>query len=279
MFHDDDLARLGRRPERIARDAVQATARGDVAPGAADPDARRGVRGVRARDAGERGAEGAGPRPPAIGALVERVAAIVAARGRGRARAGVVVQPHGGRAWMRRLPARPARGCCSSARRRCRCGGPGRRRCCARRAAPGAGALHAGAGRRPGSAAATWSTSGPSTSRRAVAACRDMRVDGMITNDPARPRRRARAPENDDAAPGTGPRRSSDPRPVLCGLRRQEGLQLGQRDLVHRDVLGVVAAARADAREPAGLEKGDHLVADTDRDRPLEQRHACSRRR
>src|SRR4051812_7423728 len=60
---------------------------------------------------------------------------------------------------------------------------------------------------------------------------------------------------------------------ALRPLRREERVDARDRHLVDRDVLGVVAAARPDARQAAGIEERDDLVTDADRDRTLEERH------
>ena len=162
-----------RRPERIA-DTSFAVLRGvTLASGASDPDARRGVRGVRARPAGQRRAEGAEPRPVGARAAGRR-ASRRSSRAPARARACWCRRSTrwAVRLWMRRAAGRarrPAVRARSAAAAAARLGGAA---AAPVRAAPGDGALHAGARGRLARAAATWSTSGPSTTRRRCAACR-----------------------------------------------------------------------------------------------------------
>ena len=83
----------------------------------------------------------------------------------------------------------------------------------------------------------------------------------IITNDPAAPARAAGkrpTPATPQRRRGTGRRRSSGRcrGPSRCCAARN-ACQLRERHLVHGDVLGVVAAARADAREAPGVEERD----------------------
>ena len=108
---------------------------------------------MRARPAGQRRAEGRRAAVArSLAPLVDRVAAIVERAGAGGRVLVSSFHPWAVRLWMRRAAGRAAPACCSSAKRRCRCAAPGRRRCCARSRSSGAGAVHAGARDRAGTA-------------------------------------------------------------------------------------------------------------------------------
>ena len=169
VFHDDDLARLGQRPERIADTSFAALRAVTLASGARHTDARRGVRGVRPGHAGQRRAQGS-----------EAVASPRSRRWSTASR--TIVDAHGRRAPRVLVSSfhplavavvdaagagRPARACCSSAKSPL----PLRRAWAAALLRPFA--LHPErrlvqrrSAWRAGSDAATWSTSGPSTTRR-----------------------------------------------------------------------------------------------------------------
>ena len=187
VFHDDDLVRLGQRPERIADTSFAVLRAAKLTSGARIPTL-------------EEVFEACGPemlvnmelkvpnRGPAVAPLVDGVAAIVARTGTGARVLVSSFHPLAVRSWMRRSRPSP-RACCSSANRRCRCGGPGRRRCCARsRSTPrscSARAERVSAWQRRGYMVNVWTVDDAA----AIAACRRMRVDGIITNDPPGPAR------------------------------------------------------------------------------------------
>jgi glycerophosphoryl diester phosphodiesterase len=123
-----------------------------------------------------------------VAALVDRVATIIERAGAGARVLVSSFHPSAVRAWMRRLPAvpagllfehqsaRPLRGAWAAAVLRPFALHPEIVLCSTARVA----AWH-----RRGYMVNTWTVDDPP----AIAACRDMRVDGIITNDPARTRR------------------------------------------------------------------------------------------
>ncbi len=188
VFHDDDLRRLAGRPERIAALPYRLLREVRLAPGGAIPTLEEAFaacgpdllvnvelkveRGRSARDGGA-GRCGGVRRPPA-GGRVRGCWCRPSTRG-----------PCGsGRGASPRCPS----ACSSNATRCCRCAGPGWRRpfarwrytpswCCAR-------PQRVAGWKRRGYMVNVWTVDDPA----ALAACRRMGIDAVITNDPARSR-------------------------------------------------------------------------------------------
>jgi glycerophosphoryl diester phosphodiesterase len=187
VFHDDDLVRLGNRPERVADTAFPLLRAVTLGSGARIPTL-------------EEVFEACGPdmlvnvelKVPShafapVAALVDAVAAIVERAGAGPRVLVSSFHPMAVWSWMRRLPAVPVgllfehqsalplRGAWAAALLRPRALHPEIVLCSAGRVE----AWH-----RRGYMVNVWTVDDPG----AIAACRDMRVDGIITNDPARTR-------------------------------------------------------------------------------------------
>jgi glycerophosphoryl diester phosphodiesterase len=187
VFHDDDLTRLGRRPERVANTAFAVLRGVTLASGARIPTL-------------EEVFEACGPdllvnielKVPSraftpVAALADRVATIVERAGAGPRVLVSSFHPLAVRAWMRRQPkipagllfehqsALPLRGAWAAPLLRPFALHPESVLCNAARVA----AWH-----RRGYMVNVWTVDDPP----AIAACRAMRVDGIITNDPVRAR-------------------------------------------------------------------------------------------
>jgi glycerophosphoryl diester phosphodiesterase len=187
VFHDDDLARLAGRPERIASLSRQEL-RGVLLPGGERIpllSEALDVTGPELLVNVELKAAGLGP--GAIAILVERVAAAVADAGAGSRVLVSSFNPLAVRAWMRKVPS-VAAGLLFEREAPL----PLRRGWAARWLRPAA--LHpelvlctparVAAWQRRGYMVNVWTVDGP----EAVGACRAMGVDAVITNDPARTR-------------------------------------------------------------------------------------------
>jgi glycerophosphoryl diester phosphodiesterase len=187
VFHDDDLTRLGNRPDRVRETAFAALRAATLAGGARIPTL-------------EEVFEACGPEMlvnvelkvpehafAPVDPLVDRVATIVQRAGAAHRVLVSSFHPMAVRSWMRRLPSVPA-GLLFEHQSAL----PLRRAWAAPLLRPFA--LHpelvlCSAGRvaswhRRGYMVNVWTVDDPP----AIAACRDMRVDGIITNDPARTR-------------------------------------------------------------------------------------------
>ncbi len=191
VFHDDDLARLGGRPERIG-DLPYRTLRDVKLPGGApSPRWRR-----RWRPAGPTCWSTSSSRRTSSARGRDRRAGRGGGRGRSRgptaprARPGVVVQSARGPP-LDAARAGGARGAALRARSRCcRCGAPGRPPGCGRARSTPSSSLCTP--ERVARLAAARLHGQRLDRRRAgrARACRRMGVDGVITNDPARDARR-----------------------------------------------------------------------------------------
>ena len=187
VFHDDDLARLGHRPERIADTPFGVLRQVRLASGEAIPTLDEVF-------------EACGPdmlvnvelKIPAGGAatiapLVDGVAAIVARAGAGARVLVSSFNPWAVRLWMRRAPGVPAGLLFERASSL-----PFRRAWAAPLLRPFAlhpelvlcTAARVAGWHRRGYMVNVWTVDEPA----ALAACRRMRVDGVVTNDPARAR-------------------------------------------------------------------------------------------
>jgi glycerophosphoryl diester phosphodiesterase len=187
VFHDDDLARLGHRPERIADTPFTVLRQVRLASGAAiptldevfeacGPDMLVNVElKVPTRD------------PPPLAPLVDAVAGIVARAGAGGRVLVSSFNPWAVRLWMRRAPAIPA-GLLFERESPL----PLRRAWAAPLLRPFSlhpelvlcSAERVSSWHRRGYMVNVWTVDDPA----ALAACRRMRIDGVITNDPARSR-------------------------------------------------------------------------------------------
>jgi glycerophosphoryl diester phosphodiesterase len=187
VFHDDDLARLGHRPERVADTPFAVLRQVRLASGAAIPTL-------------EEVFEACGPdmlvnvelklpnrRTAAVAPLVDGVAEIIARAGTGGRVLVSSFHPWAVRLWMRRAPAIPSgllfehgsplplRGAWAAPLLRPFALHPEMVLCSPERVA---------GWQRRGYMVNVWTVDDP----EALAACRRMRVDGVITNDPARSR-------------------------------------------------------------------------------------------
>jgi glycerophosphoryl diester phosphodiesterase len=187
VFHDDDLARLGHRPERVADTPFAVLRQVRLASGAAIPTL-------------EEVFEACGPDmlvnvelklpnrgTAAVAPLVDAVAEIIARAGTGTRVLVSSFHPWAIRLWMRRAPAIPAgllfehgsplplRGAWAAPLLRPFALHPEMVLCSPERVA---------GWQRRGYMVNVWTVDDP----EALAACRRMRVDGVITNDPARSR-------------------------------------------------------------------------------------------
>ena len=156
VFHDDDLARLAGRPERIA-DLPYRALRDVQLPGgttiptleealeACGPDLLVNVE-LKANELGF------GP----MAALVEAVAEVIARTDSARRVLVSSFNPWAVHLWTRRVARRPRGACCSNASRCCRSGAPGWRRGCGRSLCIPSWCSARPSGWPPGSGGATW---------------------------------------------------------------------------------------------------------------------------
>jgi glycerophosphoryl diester phosphodiesterase len=192
VFHDDDLARLGGRPDRIDALPLAELRRVRLASGARIPTLEEAFEACGPELLVNVELKAAFVASRRIRALVDGVADVLARTG---AAPRVLVSSFNPRAvglWMRRLPAVPAGLLFERAEIR-----PLRRAWCAKWLRPAA--LHpelvlctparVARWRALGYAVNVWTVDGAA----AVRACRDMSVDGIITNDPAATRALLRA--------------------------------------------------------------------------------------
>jgi glycerophosphoryl diester phosphodiesterase len=187
VFHDDDLVRLARRPERIADTSFRVLREVKLASGAGIPTLDEVF-------------EACGPEmlvnvelkvpnrgPAVLGPLVDRVAEIVTRAGAGARVLVSSFHPWAVRLWMKRLPA--VRAGLLFEREAAL---PFRRAWAAPLLRPFAlhpevvlcTAARVAAWHRRGYMVNVWTVDDAAQ----IAACRQMRVDGVITNDPARTR-------------------------------------------------------------------------------------------
>jgi glycerophosphoryl diester phosphodiesterase len=187
VFHDDDLARLGGRPERVDALSLAALREVTLVSGARIPTLEEAFEacGPGLLVNVELKASGASGR--VLAALVERVALILERTGTAARVLVSSFSPWAVRLWMRRAPSVPAallferqaplplRGAWAAAWLRPSALNPEFALCTPPRVARW---------RARGYAVNVWTVDDPG----AVRACRDMAVDGIITNDPARTR-------------------------------------------------------------------------------------------
>jgi glycerophosphoryl diester phosphodiesterase len=187
VFHDDDLARLAHRTDRISATPLAVLREVTLAPGGRIPTLEEVFEACGPDMLVNVELKFPGGEPPAIGALVDGVAAIIQRAGADRRVLVSSFHPRAVRAWMQRLPAVPA-GLLFERDASL----PLRRAWAAPLLRPFAlhpelvlcDAARVAAWQRRGYMVNVWTVDDPA----AIAACRRMRVDGIITNDPARTR-------------------------------------------------------------------------------------------
>jgi glycerophosphoryl diester phosphodiesterase len=187
VFHDDDLARLANRPDRIAETPYQVLREVRLPAGATIPTLEEALEACGPQMLVDVELKAAKIGPRAISALVEAVARVVERAGAGGRVLVSSFNPWAVRSWMRRAPAVPAALLFERDAPL-----PLRRAWLAPWIRPFA--LHpelalcspdgVAAWKRRGYMVSVWTVDDPS----ALTACRAMGVDGVITNDPARAR-------------------------------------------------------------------------------------------
>jgi glycerophosphoryl diester phosphodiesterase len=187
VFHDDDLARLGGRPERIDALSLATLRQVRLAGGARIPTLEEAFEACGPELLVNVELKAAGVSAPRLAALADRVADVVARTGTGPRVLVSSFNPFAVRLWMRRAPAIPAALLFERA-----APFPLRRAWAASWLRPSAlnpelvlctpprvAGWHA-----RGYAVNVWTVD----DEVALRACRDMGVDGIITNDPGRTR-------------------------------------------------------------------------------------------
>jgi glycerophosphoryl diester phosphodiesterase len=187
VFHDDDLVRLGGRPDRIADTPYAVLRDVELPAGTRIPTLEEALEACGPQMLVNVELKAAKIGPPAIAALVEAVARVVDRAGAGGRVLVSSFNPWAVRSWMRRAPAVPAALLFESGSPL-----PLRRAWLAPWLRPLA--LHpelvlcspkrVAAWKRRGYMLSVWTVDDPA----ALRACREMAVDGVITNDPGRAR-------------------------------------------------------------------------------------------